>query len=135
MKKILLASIMVVLLLSLGVAGYLLVFREDASVAGSEAEGLETIRPRNMRILEVTGTSFLVEWKVESDVSGYVRYGDTSSSISLIAQDIEGTVPSKKHSVRVTGLVPGKKYYFWVMSGDVAFGRNGRALEVLTLAP
>jgi len=33
----------------------------------------------------------------------------------------------------VYGLTPGKKYYFWVMSDDVAFGKNSRALEVLSL--
>lgn len=134
MKKFLLASIMVVLLVAVGIAGYIFIFRQDSSVAGSEAEGLEAIRPRNMRITEIAGTSFLVEWEVKSEVSGYLRYGDTSSSVSLIAQDLAGAVPAKKHSVRVTGLVPGKKYYFWVMSDEVAFGRNGRALEVLTIA-
>lgn len=127
----------VVLLAILGGIGYVIysvVLQSESEVVSSEMEGLEAIRPRNMRITENTGNSFTVEWEVADAVTGYVKYGDTSTSLGLIAQDIQGSGPSKKHTVRVSGLTEGKKYYFWVMSDDAAFGRDGRALEVLMVS-
>lgn len=124
-----------VFLLGIGVAvgGYVLVVKGQVETVGTEEEGLEAIRPRNMRISDITPDSFTVEWEVQASVSGYVMYGDTSNSLNLIAQDVRGAVPAVKHTVVVNGLIPGKKYYFWVMSDETAFGRSGRALEVLTL--
>jgi hypothetical protein len=134
MKRVMLAVIVTSLIFIAGIAVYWVYFKEEPSTLGTESENLESIRPRNMRITEVTTNSFVVSWEVSSNVSGYIRYGDTSTSLSLIAQDDQGTVPAKEHHATVTGLSPGKKYYFWVMSDEVAFGRNGRALEVLTRA-
>ena len=132
MKRVFFLVIMLVVLASSFFAVYLWIIRPDPTVVSGEVEGLEAIRPRNMRIVETSSDYFVVEWEVDTSVSGYVKYGDTSNSLSLLAQDVEGAVPLKKHRVRVSNLTPGKKYYFWVMSDDVAFGRNGKALEVLT---
>lgn len=134
MKQAVLAVIVTSLIFTAGIGVYYFFFREEPSVLGSEGKNLEAIRPRNMRITEVTTKTFVVSWEVDASVSGYVRYGDTSTSLSLMAQDDQGAVPAKEHRVTVSGLSPGKKYYFWVMSDDVAFGRNGKALEVLTRA-
>ncbi|MBN2100941.1 fibronectin type III domain-containing protein [Candidatus Dojkabacteria bacterium] len=113
---------------------YVAVFKRDVEVSGGEEEGIERIRPRSMKITETGSDYFVVEWETRDSVAGYVKYGDTSSSISLLAQDVKGAEPTEFHKVRVGQLVPGRKYYFWVMSDDIAFGRNGRALEVLTLS-
>lgn len=134
MKYVLYALIAVVFLVGIALGVYMLVIRQDPTVIGGESEGLEVIRPRDMRIVEVEQDAFLVKWETKSAVSGYIKYGDTSNSITLMAQDVNGAVSSKNHEVRVSNLSPGKKYYFWVMSDDIAFGRNGRALEVLTLS-
>ena len=135
MKYIITTLLLLGVLAGIGYAVYSVVLQSDSSVVSSEMEGLEAIRPRNMRITENTGNSFVVEWEVAKSVSGYVKYGDTSTSLGLLAQDINGTESSKVHRVRVGDLTPGKKYYFWVMSDDVAFGRDGRALEVLMISP
>jgi len=118
---------------TLGYGIYRFVLSSDPVVVGEEVDGLEAVRPRNMRIVDVQLDSFAVEWDVKTPVSGYVKYGDVSNSLALIAQDVEGTKPGTHHRVVVSGLSPGKKYYFWVMSDDTAFGLNGRSLEVLTL--
>lgn len=134
MKYVVVLVIGVLILAGIAFGVYWIVTEREVEVVGSEAEGLEAIRPRNMKITEVGPDFFVVEWDVGTSVSGYVKYGDTSSGVSLIAQDINGAVPAKRHTVRVSGLDTGKKYYFWVMSDEVAFGRNGRALEVLTVS-
>ena len=132
MKRVLPLISMVLVFITAGFAIYLWVIRPDPEVSSSESEGLEAIRPRDMKITGVGNDYFTVEWSVDTSVSGYVKYGDTSNSLTLIAQDTGGIVPARSHTVMVNNLTPGKKYYFWVMSDDVAFGRNGRALEVLT---
>ncbi len=134
MKYTLYALIAIVLLIGVALGVYLIVIRQDPTVIGGESEGLEAVRPRDMRIVEVESDAFLVKWETKDSISGYIKYGDTSNSITLMAQDVNGTVSSTRHEVRVSNLSPGKKYYFWVMSDDIAFGRNGRALEVLTLS-
>ncbi len=134
MKKYIPWIIIVVLLGILGFGAYYFIFRPDVSVEGVDGEGLEAIRPRNMQITEVRTDSFVVEWDTNAAVVGHIKYGDTSTSLPLIAQDSEGTEPRRKHRVVVDGLMPGRKYYFWVISDDIAFGKDNRALEVLTLS-
>jgi hypothetical protein len=133
-KKALPWIIVLLLLALLGFGAYYFIFNKDVSVSSNEMEGLEAIRPRNMQIKEVRSDSFIVEWQTNTEVVGYVKYGDTSTALPLMAQDVEGTEPRKKHRVIVDGLTPGRKYYFWVMSNDIAFGKENRALEVLTLS-
>ena len=134
MKQFFYVLLAIIVLAGICAAGYWFIVKNEVGVSGSEAEGLEGIRPRNMEISEVGRDYFIVEWEVANPVSGYVKYGDTSNAITLIAQDVEGVIPSYQHVVRVSGLTSGKKYYFWVMSDEVAFGRSGSALEVLTLS-
>lgn len=133
MKYFISTLILVGVLCGLGYLIYSVVLEQDSDVVSSELEGLEAIRPRNMKITENSGESFVVAWDVASSVTGYIKYGDTSATLSLIAQDVTGTAALKRHKVRVNNLTPGKKYYFWVMSDDIAFGRDGRALEVLMI--
>ena len=133
MKYIIGFVVAALLLVGTGYWVYTNVLESDHTVESSEVEDLEMIRPTNMRISEVTDTSFTVEWKTREAVSGYVKYGPTSSSINLMAQDERGTSPSKRHKVMVSGLSRGQKYYFIVMSDEIAFGRDGVPMEVLTI--
>lgn len=130
-------AVLATLLVLSGAGIYLLLTRENVSVSGTEEtlnqNDLEGIRPRKMKIVETGNDFFVVEWQTNSEVVGYIKYGDTSTSLQLMAQDVQGSTLLRSHRVRVDGLVPGRKYYFWVMSDNVAFGKSGRALEVLTL--
>ncbi len=133
MRRAFLVILVMAAVVCIGGGAYTYVSTRDSETIADGMDELEAIRPRNMIISEVTATSFVVEWEVNAPVSGYVTYGDTSNSVSLLAQDVNGAEPSRRHTVSVYGLTPGKKYYFWVMSDDVAFGKNSRALEVLSL--
>lgn len=132
MKYLLMAVFSLCILSGVGYVVYSVVLRNEIGVMSGETDGIEAIRPRDMRISDNNGNSFVVEWATNTPVSGYIKYGDTSTTLSLIAQDVEGIEAKKEHRVRVENLTPGKKYYFWVMSDDIAFGRDSRALEVLT---
>jgi len=134
MKKVIPWVVVVLLIAALAGVAYFAIFRNDIGVTGVDSDGIEDIRPINMKITNIRKDSFVVEWQTRTAVVGYLKYGDTSTSISLIVQEEQGSEPAKKHKARVGGLIPGRKYYFWVISDNVAFGRDSRALEVLTLA-
>ncbi len=135
MKKFIIIGISALVLVVSGYTLYWYLNKGDVEVVGSESSGqknLESIRPRDMKIVETGKDYFIVEWETSSSVVGYVRYGDTSTSLQFMSQDVKGSVLLKHHRVRVGDLKPGRKYYFWVMSDGIAFGKNGRSLEVLT---
>jgi hypothetical protein len=132
MKKYIPWIIGIVLVISLAVTIYLLLRPNDMVEEDVSVEELEQITPDNMKIEDITSSSFSVTWETEVESTGFVKYGNTSNSLSLIAQDANGTEPRIKHKIEISGLVSGRKYYFYVMSENVAFGRDGRALEVLT---
>lgn len=134
MKKVIPWIVVILLIVALAGVAYFAFFRSDIGVTGVESEGIEEIRPINMKITDVRKDSFVVEWQTRTAVVGYLKYGDTSNSISLIVQEVQGSEPAQKHKVRVGGLIPGRKYYFWVISDNIAFGRDSRALEILTIA-
>ncbi len=132
MKKYIPWIIIGVIVIAGSIVSYLVFFSNGGSDSQDDLSELDAIRPVNMKIENVTSTSFTVEWRTESEATGFVKYGNTSNSLSLIAQDVNGTEPRTSHQTMVSGLTAGKKYYFYVMSENVAFGRDGRALEVLT---
>ncbi|MBN1618572.1 fibronectin type III domain-containing protein [Candidatus Dojkabacteria bacterium] len=132
MKKFIPWIIIILLAGVLGLGFYYLLNR-DVTVLGTDPDNIESIRPRNMRITQVDANSFTVEWKTSSAVVGYVKYGESSDNIVTVVQGDYGVTPKKDHKVKVSGLVKGKKYYFWVVSNNIAFGKDGRALEVLTI--
>jgi hypothetical protein len=111
-----------------------LIFNDDNSSSDEDLSALDEIRPIDMKIEDVDSKSFRVVWKTKIETAGYIKYGNTSNSLSLIAQDVNGTDARKEHEVIVMDLSEGKKYYFYVMSDNVAFGRDGRPLEVLTIS-
>ena len=134
MKNLFIWGISGVLFLALGAFGFWYFSNSQQSVSGVDSVNIDAIRPVDMRIDEIGQNYFIVSWNTKSEVSGYIRYGDTSTAVSLIAQDVSGTKPLKTHKVRVSNLFPGRKYFFWVMSDNIAFGKDGMSLEVLTLA-
>ncbi|MEA3357553.1 MAG: fibronectin type III domain-containing protein [Patescibacteria group bacterium] len=134
MKKLVPWIIMILCVAVAGGAIYWMVFKKDVSVESSVGVEIEAIRPKQMKISEIDSNSFTVEWTTQGRVLGYLKYGDTSNAPSLVAQEVGGTKLVTEHKVKVTDLIPGRKYYFWVMSDNIAFGRDGRALEVLTLS-
>jgi hypothetical protein len=122
------------LLIVVGIGGYYWLNRAKVEVVSSEDEELELIRPLDMRISDIESHSFTVEWETKGEVTGYVKYGDTSTALPLMAQDIKGVEPRTTHKVVVDDLRPGRKYYFLVVSDGIMFGKDNRKLEVLTLS-
>lgn len=125
-----------IVVVSIAATTYLL-FRptpEEIKERNTNTQELDAITPHKMRTSSITESSFTVTWETRDKTTGFVKYGNTSNSLSLIAQDVNGTDSVATHKVVVSGLTSGRKYYFYIMSDNVAFGKDGRPLEVLTIS-
>lgn len=64
----------------------------------------------------VAGTTALIVWRTETDTDSVVEYGETAG-LGLTAGD--PTARTKLHEVTLTGLTPGAKYTYRVVSGGL----------------
>jgi acid phosphatase type 7 len=60
-----------------------------------------------------TSTSIVIRWRTDVLTRGIVRFGKTAGMLDRNAQD---TVIVTEHKIKLTGLEPGKKYYYSIGS-------------------
>jgi len=85
------------------------------------------------RVTFITGHSLVVSWVSQYDEPGYVMYGAEPEALNAVAYDQrgEGTCDDTHH-VQVADLIPGRAYYFEVVSGGVVHDNSGVPYEVAT---
>lgn len=59
--------------------------------------------------------SATIKWKTSSRKYGVVRYGLSPSSLTTI---VEGSLKTRNHSIQLTGLKPGSKYFYSIGYDD-----------------
>lgn len=94
----------------------------------TQASAEET--PSDVRITNVTDTSFTVSWITAKSTSGFVQYGPAGSDPDLVVSDERdlrsGSVGNYfTHYVNVQGLTASTDYEFKIGSGRGLFGQNG----------
>lgn len=120
-------SLLGVFVLVLGLAaGVYLIGQQQIFRLGATTDAA----PTDLRISNVTDTSFTASWVTSRDVVGYISWGETAS-LGQIARPTD-TSPSRIHSVTVQNLSPGKSYFFVVNSGRAEFDNNGVPWSVQT---
>ncbi len=76
------------------------------------------------RVMNLTANSATIEWKTNKNGANHIRYGLDPSR-----PDKSKYVPggSKEHALTLSGLQPGKTYYFHIMErdGEVRQGGSG----------
>lgn len=87
--------------------------------------------PQNVRITNVTSTSFTVSYTTDAVVSGSISYGK-NENLGQALLDERGPNSRKTHSIKVTNLSPSTKYLFSILSADEKFLNNGLPYEVTT---
>lgn len=118
-----------VLLLVFGVAGgIVLVNREAVFKLGAAPE----TAPKDVRITNVTDTSFTVSWLSDKAAAGFVKWGETSNLGQTATADV-GTRAVNAHAVTVKGLTRGKTYFFSINSGVTDYTNNGVPWSATTL--
>lgn len=128
MNKNKIPTILGLFLLVIGIAaGVVLV--QNRQFFGTEAE--EDITPKDVRITNITESSFSVSWITDGETSGFVKYGETANSLGKTDLDeIEGN--STVHYSTIQGLESKTEYFFKINSGARDFDNNGIAWQVLT---
>lgn len=95
-----------------------------------------SIVPQNLRITNISDTSFTVSYITEDTTIGSLSFGtETQMGNSSIddRDQPEGIIkPYKVHYITVRDLKPNQKYFFEVISGQETFLDNGKPFEVNT---
>jgi len=85
--------------------------------------------PKDVRVTNITGSSFTVSWMTDKKTEAFIKWGKGSSSLTTIAKDeIQGE--SFIHTVAVSDLLSQTTYSFLINSGGTDFDNNGLAWEV-----
>lgn len=107
---------------------------QNSSIIESNASGSET--PKDVRITNITDTSFTVSYITDSRVFGSISYGKTNSLGTVIPDDRDSTISKEalhtSHYFTIKNLEPSTDYYFSVLSGDSVFLQNDTAFKVKT---
>lgn len=92
--------------------------------------------PQNVRVSNVTDSSFTVSYNTDAQVIGSVNYGKDPNLGQTALDDRDqqtGSLASHKvHSITVRSLSPVTKYLFSITSGQDKFLNNGVPFEIVT---
>ena len=116
----------ILLIVGLG-AGVLLVQNRQIFRLGATQESL----PKDVRITNITDTSFTVSWTTEREVLGFISWGDNENSLNRTEEDEVGT-SSVTHTLSVKSLIPRTEYFFKINSGGTEYDNNGLAWQTKT---
>lgn len=96
-----------------------------------------TYAPKDVKITNVSDSSFTVAWTTDDLTTGAVKVGvsqDTADKTVLDERDIIAGKPGthKVHSGTVTGLSPSTTYFFRIVAGETTFDNEGLPYSVGT---
>ena len=89
--------------------------------------------PQNVRISNVSSSSFSVSYLTDAEVSGSINYGKGETFGLVVLDERDKTLtPRKIHSIKVTNLSPSTEYFFSIVSGNETFLNNELAYKITT---
>ena len=95
-----------------------------------------TSNPQNVRISNITDSSFTVSYVTDARVIGSINYGPDQNLSQTALDDRDqqtGSLSSYKiHSITIRNLSPSTKYYFSITSGQNKYLNNGAFFETTT---
>lgn len=113
------------------VAGILLVGQRQ----GLFTRAGPTSTPKNVKISNLSSTGFAISWTTDVPVTGFIKYSDNPTNLTLPAGDsrdqVAGSVsPYTTHYVEVSGLTADKTYYFEIGTGSQTYNDSGKPYQV-----
>lgn len=123
-----LPTIVALLVLILGIVAGIYIIRQRQSLT-SLANPEEA--PKEVRITNITDKSFTVSWVTNTETTGFIAYG---KSTSLGATTSPETKPALVHHVSIPALTPETTYHFKVASNNNLF-ENGSSPYNTKTAP
>ncbi len=116
-------------------AGVLLVGRDTNFLPRAGPEHT----PKQIQITNLTDKSFTVSWITDAPTSGFVRYGQSASSLNTTEIDDRDQVSGQSgnfttHHTTVKALTPSSTYYFKLGSGpnQALYDNNGQPYTITT---
>lgn len=122
--------------LVVALVGGVLLIGNGAGVFAPRASAETT--PKNIRVSNVTDSSFTVSFLTEGDAVGFVKYGTTPEKLNSQSSDdrdqLTGTVGQyKTHHITVRGINPNTQYYYVLGTGSGAtFDNSGTPFSIKT---
>ncbi len=96
-------------------------------------------QPKDVRITNVTDSSFTVSYSTDSPTSGSLNYGKDKSMGQSALDDRDqksGNLGNYSiHFITVKTLTPATKYYFTIISGQQTYTTNNLPFEITTGTP
>lgn len=117
-----------IVLLGQGTSGFLPRASEDAI-------------PKNIKITNITDTSFTVSFLTDAAAPGYVEYGTEPNRTNIQVRDDRDQLSNSAgtfttHHVTVRGLTATTQYYFRLGTGGrTSYDNNGQAFSIRTARP
>jgi hypothetical protein len=91
----------------------------------------EETSPKDVRITNISDSSFTVTWTTVANTEGFVNWGDNENSLNRLDKD-EISEKGSTHSVTISGLDEDTTYYFKINSSSVDYDNNGIAWTTKT---
>ena len=123
-------------ILVLGLVAGTVLFGSGTGVFAPRASAETT--PKNIRVTNITDTSFTVSFITESPTIGFVKYGDSAKSLKLQTSDdrnqLSGsTAEFRLQHITARGLTQNTTYYYVLGTGSGAtFDNAGQPFSITT---
>lgn len=91
--------------------------------------------PENIRITNITDSSFTISYTTASEVLGSITYGQSDKMENTAIDNEDKTTnvkPRTIHTITVTNLSSKTTYFFSIVSGETTFLENGKPFSVVT---
>jgi len=126
MKKDLPTIIGVLFLIAGLIAGvFLTKYKQQIKINASVSDS-----PKNVRITNITDSSFSVIWTTDKKNTGFIKYGENASIRNVSLEKTREL--SYTHLVNITNLSSETIYYFKIHSGVNVFDNNGIQWSITT---
>lgn len=128
-KKNTIPTILGILVLLLGgLAGVFLLNSAQVFKIGADA----SVTAKDIRVANISDASVTVSWTTDKETSGYLIWGSSQDNVSKVENEDANGQKSLNHSVNLSGLSPGTKYFYKINSDGTTFDNSGIPWQTTT---
>ncbi|HET7099218.1 MAG TPA: fibronectin type III domain-containing protein [Patescibacteria group bacterium] len=88
--------------------------------------------PTDIRVSNISDNSATISWTTDKESLNFISWGESANSLPKIEKETEADQKFVTHSITLTGLTPGKKFFYKINSDGTNYDNKGIAWEVST---